>query len=208
MDDPLETLRNFGNSQEAAIAKGILNDHGIPAFTQGDSSATTMSYFGSAIGGVNLQVPASLHEKAAEILDEQLESGEDVPKWNCPECGAVVDAGFAVCWDCSTPYSERDAADAEWDAGPPAAEPEPDEVVEFPEDEKVGRAWRAAIIGVLLFPFALYAVRVLEGMDRDGISDRGRRIETRTQLLAYGSLTMHFLFLANQFGGCVPPLFD
>ena len=93
MNDRLVTVRNFGDPEEASIAKEILDDHGITSCVQGAQSATT------SLGGVNLQVPDESAELAAELLDKHLYPAETV--WKCPKCGANNDEGFEICWQCS-----------------------------------------------------------------------------------------------------------
>lgn len=43
---------------------------------------------------------------AQEVLDGFLASRGSLPKagpWICPTCGAEVDAGFDICWQCASP---------------------------------------------------------------------------------------------------------
>ena len=44
---------------------------------------------------------------AQEVLEGFLVSRGSLPKrgpWVCPQCGAQVDAGFDICWQCGTQY--------------------------------------------------------------------------------------------------------
>ena len=45
-------------------------------------------------------------EKAKEILNDLLEDKSDLPQWQCHKCGEWVEGQFAVCWNCSEPYSD------------------------------------------------------------------------------------------------------
>ena len=186
MNERLVTVRNFGDPQEASIAKGILDDHGIPSYVQGGQTATTLFHVGTALGGVNLQVPEETAEQAAELLDEHLYPAETVPKWTCPKCGAHVDAGYETCWQCSTPYSE-DALPARIpseDESQTSSPDEPDER-EYPGDEIVDRAWKAIILGILIAPLLFYALYLIGEARNAGLSERGRRKLFRTQVVAY-----------------------
>jgi len=50
-------------------------------------------------------------EPAREVLKRFLQERNspdpgDQAQWLCPACGAKVDAGFALCWNCGTPRPE------------------------------------------------------------------------------------------------------
>jgi hypothetical protein len=64
MPDKLVTLRTYPDYLQANIAKGLLEENGIPAFVAGESSSTL---FG--VTAVSLQVPEERFDEASEILD-------------------------------------------------------------------------------------------------------------------------------------------
>lgn len=95
----LVKLGTYANEFQAHNACNQLLAHGITAFVEGASAQTTLSYIGSALGGVKLMVPQSSIDSAREILDaEQIDGGP----WQCGHCYSEVDAGFDVCWKCGS----------------------------------------------------------------------------------------------------------
>ena len=84
----LVTLKTFLDSQEAQIAKGVLDQHGITAFVGDENfaSASWMHLF--ALGGLRLRVMDSDLEAAREILEIK---GDPLPGGgveSCPKCGS------------------------------------------------------------------------------------------------------------------------
>lgn len=43
--------------------------------------------------------------RAKELIEElhDLQSGESMQAWDCPECGTTQEPAFTHCWKCSTP---------------------------------------------------------------------------------------------------------
>jgi predicted RNA-binding Zn-ribbon protein involved in translation (DUF1610 family) len=94
---PLVTLTTFRNSQDANIAKGVLEDEGVPAFL-GDENVTSIAPYVSPMG-VKLQVAAHDVDRAESILNRI--AGFDVAEQTtasaerairhpeqCPHCGS------------------------------------------------------------------------------------------------------------------------
>ena len=88
---------------EAQLLVDYLGDWGIRAVILGD-------YLTGAVGELSaLSFPAVWVvengdlEIARRRLDEFIERSEGSaarPGWDCPSCGAEVDAGFDMCWRC------------------------------------------------------------------------------------------------------------
>lgn len=191
----LVTVAIYPNEQEASIAEATLAEEGINAFLLGDHTATMLSYVGSALGGVQLQVATGDAERARHLLQEDSDNDEPLPTrpWTCAGCGETVDAGFAVCWSCGgTVARVEDEGDAVAPEEPRAKklEAELNLDLEAPLDDEIGaddtapetegdkiatRAWRAAAFGIGFFPLLFYAfVLVLEASRMD-LSPRGTR---------------------------------
>lgn len=193
----LVTVGTYPNEQEASIAKATLAEEGINAFLLGDHSATMLWYVGSALGGVRLQVATGDAERARHLLQDDGDNDEPPPArpWTCAECGEKVDAGFAVCWSCGGTVAKPDEdADTERDVpSPPPAErlePELDLNLETPLEDEIdaneltattegdkiaARAWRAAVIGIGLFPLLFYSLVLVLDASRMDLSPRGTR---------------------------------
>jgi Putative prokaryotic signal transducing protein len=174
----LVKVGSYGSRQEAEIARGMLEENGIPAFVQGGEMATTMFFAGTALGGVVLQAPESRAEEARRILADEFGNTDSIPAWRCSNCGADVDAGFDVCWQCgesfadaippvqSTPTLDPQISTA---ASEPATTASPladgyagdraaaDSESEIPGDDLVVRALRSAVFGVFLFPICFFS---------------------------------------------------
>src|SRR5262245_24976600 len=110
MSDRLVTLATFGKPSEARIAISQLHAAGIEAHLDGATSGDMMAYFGSALGGVRLQVAEADLARAEEILDQIQDGPADRTPWKCPECGTKVEHGFDVCWSCGAGRSDAPGA--------------------------------------------------------------------------------------------------
>ena len=101
-----QVLYEASDSLEARQLIDALDAHGIEATVLGE-------YLGGAAG----ELPAmnypwvwlinndDLHS-AQDVLDGFLASRGNLPKarsWVCRTCGAEVDAGFDICWQCGAP---------------------------------------------------------------------------------------------------------
>ncbi|MCA8991479.1 MAG: DUF2007 domain-containing protein [Planctomycetaceae bacterium] len=110
LHDKLIVLATFSKATEAHCLCATLESNGIRACVANETSNTSLgaSWFGpiSAIW-VEVLVFESDAEKALEIknrLADDMVVEEEIPEWICG-CGETVDAGFEICWSCSTPYA-------------------------------------------------------------------------------------------------------
>lgn len=105
-------IASYANAADADHLKAVLQDHGIRAFVDGGDLQTSLSYIGSALGGVHVIVRSVDAEKALEIKEELSQEDHELTgePWFCGECEEVVDAGFQVCWSCGGERSEVEAA--------------------------------------------------------------------------------------------------
>lgn len=198
-DHELVTLATYPDEGSAAIAQSVLSAAGIPAHTVDGATTTTLSHVGTALGGVRLQVPSVHADQAARLLDQSQSNDQNtLPQqpWTCPRCGANVDAGFGVCWSCmaqapestfTTPSAPRAKAPSPADADESAALSADDAVAPKSADVLADRAWRAALIGVVI-PFVLpyAAVLILRLVPHDDLSPPASR-------KFYGALAVVFL---------------
>lgn len=111
----LVTIRNYESPVEAGLAQSRLEDADVPAFVEGSQAATAMSYVGTALGGVKLQVAAADVERAVAVLKTPVKAGPE-GDWDCPQCGTRVEHGFEVCWSCG---ATRDDEPSFEDEAPP-----------------------------------------------------------------------------------------
>ncbi len=95
-EDRLTTVGSYLSPQEAEMLVAALGDEGIVARLEGDGLSTTLSYFGTAVGGTRVIV-AEQHGERAEALLQRLgqtvlddepipdgfDYGDDSPE--CPE---------------------------------------------------------------------------------------------------------------------------
>lgn len=127
-------IASYANAADADHLKAVLQDHGVRAFVDGGDLQTSLSYIGSALGGVHVIVRSVDAEKAIEIKEElSQESHEPVgDPWFCGECEEVINAGFQVCWSCGSDRSDveatmPEAAELEEEGDVEAALPESNE---------------------------------------------------------------------------------
>jgi len=104
-------IASYANAADADHLKAVLQDHGIRAFVDGGDLQTSLSYIGSALGGVHVIVRSDDVDKAIEIKDELSQESHEPAgdPWFCGQCEEVVDAGFQVCWSCGGERSEVEA---------------------------------------------------------------------------------------------------
>lgn len=158
-DRSLITVATFGSPAEATLARGRLEEQGIAAFLQGAETGTTLWHVGTALGGVKLQVARSDLARAKELLESE-EAPSSVGPWTCATCGSQVDEGFEVCWSCGAtfdaqPEAAREPGPAAAEVAPPeseAVQPSAPESSREQAEELLARAWRASLIGIVLFP--------------------------------------------------------
>ncbi len=107
-NDELVVLATFETSPEAHCLRIELEQNGISACVANESTRGSVgaSLFGpiSAVW-IEVLVLKSDAEKALAIkyrMDAE-PTDQGIPEWTCA-CGETVDAGFATCWACSSPF--------------------------------------------------------------------------------------------------------
>lgn len=175
-DDDMITIATFGDPNEAEVVKNLLVAEGIPAFVTGGESGGLFAGMGGQFGLVRLLVAESNQERALAILDEKHEEE--------PEEEAEPEPSTSI----KTAEWAREPAGKEESRGKAEIQPAPgirettgaDEVLREPaaaadgkddEDEDeyrvawgaedyAARAWKAAVIGLLVFPPLLHIYSV------------------------------------------------
>lgn len=113
MSNELVSVATFSVTAEAELARQALEAAGIAAVLDGETTASTLSYIGTAIGGVRVLVRQADQESARRVLqsirhDNSTAAGGSAA-WICPNCSVDVSADFDVCWQCgSTRDGTRD----------------------------------------------------------------------------------------------------
>ncbi|MBO8085069.1 MAG: DUF2007 domain-containing protein [Marichromatium sp.] len=105
----MRPLYQAGDRIEAQLLHDLLDRHLIRTVILGDALA-------GAAGELPLDIHPTLwlideddREPAEAVLARFLREGlggHPTPAWTCPHCGEQVEAGFALCWNCATPYPE------------------------------------------------------------------------------------------------------
>ncbi|MEM9645056.1 MAG: DUF2007 domain-containing protein [Planctomycetota bacterium] len=121
------------NAAAASVLCNRLKHAGIPAFVQGAELTTMLSYIGTAIATVRVEVAESHLERATQLLQEDEQAAAQRTAWTCGRCDQVNEPAFELCWKC---YKRRDDLDDE--ARPPGDEPESVEGSD-PTVDRVGR---------------------------------------------------------------------
>ena len=109
MTGKLIVLSTFDNSVDAHFFKNELENNGIQAAVNNESTTAT---FGATIAGassafwIEVVIMESDAERGLKIKnqwnsDSVDENTEEIPEWSC-KCGETVDEGFAVCWNCGS----------------------------------------------------------------------------------------------------------
>jgi hypothetical protein len=108
----LIVLATFDNAPEAHCLRIELENNGIRSEVTNETSAQTVgaSLFGR-ISAVWIEVVVLDSDAAAalkiknDFLSNVSESESEIPEWVC-DCGETVDAGFAQCWSCMSPFPD------------------------------------------------------------------------------------------------------
>jgi hypothetical protein len=189
-------VASYPTSAEAELARGLLVGGGLEAQLDGSAISDVAGFIGTALGGVRILVRAEDAERASEVLEEAA-TASTTPAWDCPACGAEVDAGYDICWSCGRLHSdaasieragddtpgemERHAECAPVERIPPGSEVEPcphcgedipvdsehcpacgEPLQESPAEDALRRAWRAALIGIVLLPGVLHLYSIYQ----------------------------------------------
>lgn len=112
----LVTIARFASSPEAGWHCSRLEAAGTKAAVQGGASREMLSYYGTAVADIQLQVAEQDAAQAREILG--ISDGRQAPSeisepdaspetWACPRCGNRVEDGFEICWSCGTAFDEE-----------------------------------------------------------------------------------------------------
>lgn len=87
--EPLAVAATFSTSQEALLARGYLEAHGIEVFLADEHTVRMDWLYSNAIGGVKLKVWFSDLPRARNLLDQPAGQGDDAAThgWGaCPGC--------------------------------------------------------------------------------------------------------------------------
>jgi hypothetical protein len=181
MSDDQVTVATFLGPAEAEVIRARLDEEGIPAIILGDASSGAITGVADYETGIRVAVAAENAERARALLETvRQEARADAtasglpltaaghPGWVCPECQTVVDVDLEVCPSCGSvmdlPMDERSAAARAIAASEEVDPPEQKEGLKtWVGDKLAGRAFKTAVIGLLLFPPVLhvYALSLL-----------------------------------------------
>jgi len=196
MSDEMVTIATFGDPIEAQVIKNRLEEEGITAFITGGESGGLFAGMGGAFGLVRLLVAEKDEERALAILDETAE--EDLP--DEPDTDPVTSIRAAggnepdededsepdgriqsvpgVKEAAALPRSPRGDAPAV-----KLADNDDDETeeprVDWGAEDYAARAWKAAVLGVLILPpllhlYSIWCIIRLYSIDEE-LSPAGRR---------------------------------
>jgi hypothetical protein len=141
----LVTFTTFSTAEEAYVFRNLLEAGGVPAFVAEDATVTWFWYFGTALGGVKVQVAEEDVELARQLLAEEPASTGDL---TAQTAGSSSDLSE----ECAGEGDLLQAAAGDDDFPP-----------EKPGDVLANRAFRAALFGIVACPplLLLYSLAVL-----------------------------------------------
>lgn len=149
MSSELVTVARFLSPEEAHLLRGELEEQGIPAYVEDDATASMAWIYRGAIQGVHLTVPESHAKDASAIVAEARSrfspDRRDVGIGSKRQCsqGHFVEHDAETCSVCGEPLL-------------------PEDVLEGIQanDDRIDRAWRAAVIGLVFLPLILHLLSV------------------------------------------------
>jgi len=165
----------FSDPIEAGLVKNRLEEVGISAFISGDIAAGAFAGLGSAFAKIELYVPRSCLQRAFSVLEkiqteEYQQDAEDSTAIETRDPPSRVDEHVMAA---DTHIHAKPASDSAADEG---SEPEiaaamdqaaPEEVkdldrpITWTAEALANRAWRAAVLGLVLFPGILHLYSLL-----------------------------------------------
>jgi hypothetical protein len=155
------------NTAEAMLTVNRLQDAGIESFVADDNIVSTDFLLGGAIGWIKVQVREADIDRALELLAtrEAPINADDVP-WDQPSEGELEEEE-------GTPEENREVAIADRNA------PEEPEIPQTEGERIVERAYRIAMMGMLLFPplphFYSFALLMRIAFGREQLPERANR---------------------------------
>jgi hypothetical protein len=178
MPDQIVTLAMFLDTMAAEMAKLRLEAEGIPVALSGDTSGGLFAGLGGAFGTIHLQVAERDRKRAETILAEMEKDQEEGPG---PEDSTAITAQKPEDEDePEAPALDQDDAiqkevPAKATAAPPGEvgiapslhsrkkhkdDDEAEYAIASGPEEIASRAWRAAVIGLVLFPPVLHVYSI------------------------------------------------
>ncbi len=101
-------LRRCNDFVEAESIRTRLDAAGILAVINGADVHIAFSYFGTALGGVKLEVAPEDYDRAVQLLEEDASKASILGPWICRACKEQNEATFEICWNCKKPRDEDD----------------------------------------------------------------------------------------------------
>lgn len=165
MAEPFVTIATFATIVEAELARNRLDEEGLHAFLADTETVGMLWHMGGALGGIKLQVAAEDEPRARSILHRRRE-WPDEPSTDDYGLDSVPATSIKRARSFTSPAKDEDEDE--------------DDVPESRADITARRAWRSAVIGLLVFPPLLHFYSVglllqLLGAD-DPLSDKGKRV--------------------------------
>lgn len=191
----LVVLKTFADASAAAAAKWKLNAAGIQAAVSETASGAEQQQLTVSGGRCSLLVDEQQVDRARQVLGTLEPTVLEAGQWLCAGCGESGERGFFSCWNCG---ASRESITAE-----ELAEPAPQSgcgcgsggcgssacgpgvlSIELPaewdtslqdNDRVAERAFKAAVVGLVVPPVLLYAVAMVTKSACVPLSARGSR---------------------------------
>ncbi|OAI39858.1 hypothetical protein AYO40_05355 [Planctomycetaceae bacterium SCGC AG-212-D15] len=163
MAEQMVKVASFGTVEEAHLAKNALEAEGIRAALEDEASVGMFWYLGNAFGGIKLLVTEEEVPHAQRVLEHIDADGDEgstqITEKPPADVGpkAPEEPEVHVTAVRPEPGEEPEVADAGDDG--------PDEL-ESPGEVMANRAFRAALVGLVLWPVTLYSLYLLLGLLR------------------------------------------
>lgn len=104
-------MHKFYEARDALQAQ-MLRDHLAGHHIQTVILGDYLSGAAGELSAVNFPTVWLLEDRdlprAEQLLESFLAEPPAAPDWQCPACGAQVEGGFELCWQCGSPRPEED----------------------------------------------------------------------------------------------------
>lgn len=178
-DLPMRHLTSFASEAEARALQAALSTQGIECNLINAEVVSNLWHYSNAVGGVRVEVEEDDWEAAQAVMGASSAPGVE---WVCAKCHAENDAGFDICWQCSSEHTQSTEPSTTID-NQETIEPHPLRDLATQEEpllnrdlEQLQQAWKATKFGFAFFIGFLhvYSLGLLLTINLDNVPEKER----------------------------------
>jgi hypothetical protein len=99
----MQEVYTHHDSSTVGLIDGILRESGIPTLLKNWTGSNITEIPIPCLYPSIFVLDDSKAAEAKKIIDEYLNhENEELPEWECSQCGSIVDGYLSECWSCQT----------------------------------------------------------------------------------------------------------